>query len=130
MDWPLFTLNVASGLSMLLVMYASYMLVKDSRGELARAFKIILIGYIPSAVLHFLNSIAYFGFSFIPEDPALLNIISLTGQITSTLSVFIAIYFMKRALLDKIANFAKKYGEKGGKPRLPGRADANRPKKI
>ncbi|VVB98638.1 Uncharacterised protein [uncultured archaeon] len=109
MDLPIFVLNFASGISMLLVIYAAYMMVRHSRGDSAAAFKIILIGHVPSALVHFLASLAYFGVPLIPDENSFFYaVLNHGGQVVSALSVFIAIYVMKRVLFDKIAKFANR----------------------
>ncbi len=110
MELTNFVLNFASSIAMLLVIYAAYMMVHRSRGEFANAFKIILIGHIPSAAVHFLNSLSYFGISVLPDDgSAAYNALNQGVQVISALSVFIAIYVVKKVLFDKIEKFTRRY---------------------
>lgn len=116
MELPIFVLNFASGISMLLVIYAAYMLVHDSKGDLAKAFKIILLGHVPSAVIHFFGSLAYFDVNVLPETGSVAYaLLNYTAEVISALSVFLAIYVIKRALFDKIAQFRMQAGKGDGK---------------
>lgn len=109
MDLSVFVLNFASGISMLLVIYAAYMMVRTSKGDFSNAFKIILLGHVPSAAIHFLNSLGYLGYQVLPDDTSpVYTLLIYGGQVISALSVFIAIYMVKRALLDKIVKFVKR----------------------
>ncbi len=110
MEQETFVLNFASGISMLLVIYASYMFVRNSNSDFSHAFKIILVGHTPSMAIHFLNSLSYFGFGLMPDDASITyNAINYIGQLISTLSVFLAIYTIKKVLYDKIEKFRKRY---------------------
>jgi hypothetical protein len=106
MDLPIFVLNFASGMSMLLVIYAAYMMVRHSRGDSAAAFKIILVGHVPSGLVHFMASLSYFGIPLMPDENSFFYAaLNHSGQVVSALSVFIAIYIMKLVLFDKITRF-------------------------
>lgn len=114
MELTTFVLNFASSISMLLVIYAAYMMIHRSRGEFANAFKIILVGHIPSAAVHFLNSLSYFGINVLPDEGSqVYNALNLGVQVISALSVFIAIYEVKKALFDKIEKFTRRFRRNG-----------------
>ena len=114
MDAAVFVLNFASGISMLLVIYAAYMMIGNSKGDFANAFKVILFGHVPSAAVHFLASLSFFGLNVLPGNGGVYEALNQTCQVISALSVFAAIYLVKKTLYDKIAQFAGKFG-KGGR---------------
>lgn len=115
MEQQTFILNFASGISMLLVIYASYMFVRNSNSDFAYAFKIILIGHMPSTILHFLSSLSFFGFELMPNETSFLYYtLNYIFQLISTLSVFFAIYTIKKVLYDKIEWFKKRYKDTRG----------------
>ncbi len=118
MEMVVFVLNFASGISMLLVIYAAYMMVSNSKGDFAKAFKIILVGHTPSVMIHLLGSLSYFGIEIIPYGKGTAYIaLNLSSQIISALSVFIAIYVIKRALYDKIEKFLTQFRKSGESPK-------------
>lgn len=109
MNFSVFALYFASGISMLLVIYTAYLLVKGSKGDFANAFKIIIVGHFPSAIMYFLASLSYFGIMIIPDEgSAAYDAIKNIVHVTTMLSIFISIYVMKVTLFDKIARFAAK----------------------
>lgn len=108
MSGDFFLFNFAGAIAMMLVIYASYLILGKSKGELANAFRITLAGHIPSAVVHFLRSLSYFGIKIFPEGEAFYWTLNQGVQIIAALSVLATIYIIKKTLFDKIANFTKK----------------------
>lgn len=111
MNLPTFMMYFASAVSMVLVIYAAYLMVKDSKGNFAKAFRVIIGGHIPSAVMNLLTATQYLDNGIMPPEAALLYpAFNHIAHAISALSVFIAVYLVKKELYDKIAQFTKRIG--------------------
>ncbi len=116
MNVAVFLLYFASAISTLLVIYAAYMMVRDSRANFANAFKIIIGGHIPGVIVNLVNAFEYFDIGIIPPESTMLRTaLNHIAQIFGTLSIFLAIYMVKKELYDKISKFTKKLkGKRNG----------------
>lgn len=95
-----------------LIIYAAYSMVRNSNCEFANAFKIIILGHIPSAILYILSLLPYFEINLLPKYGSMFYTILNQGvQMLSTLSVFIAIYVMRKVLFHKIERFTQRVKE-------------------
>ncbi len=114
MDETSAIVHFAAGLAILLVIYASYMTVRESKGNLASAFRIILIGHIPLTLIHLVSALSDMGIiGQLFNNGAIHEPLNDVGEALSALSVFLAIYKVKKELYDKIVKFTGKFKREG-----------------
>ncbi|VVB98637.1 Uncharacterised protein [uncultured archaeon] len=89
--------HLGSAIAMFVVIAFSFYMVRSTRGRMSEGFKIILMGHVPLMLLHTIEA-AMILFSSGGMSELKLDFLEQTAQVIAALSIFAAIYIIRRTL--------------------------------
>lgn len=87
--------RASATVAMFVLIAYSFYVVRNTRGKMSEAFKIIIIGHLPMLAFYIVETAAFFVTDFAQSDIKTI-FLEQTAQVIAALSVFIAIYIIKR----------------------------------
>lgn len=87
--------RLASTIAAVLVVIFSFYMIRKTRGRMVGSFKMMLIGHTPVALVYVAELLLTF-YGIYEEGDLRVVFIEQTAQVVAALSVFLAIYLIKR----------------------------------
>lgn len=89
--------HLSTALAMLILIAFSFYMLKNTKGRLSEGFKIIIIGHTPLLFLQIAEAaFIYYNYKNIDVISGELSLLEQTTQAIAALSIFIAIYLIKK----------------------------------
>ncbi len=95
--------HLAASITMTIVIAFSLYMLRNSKGKMSEAFKIIIFGHVPMLVVHGAKTLSFLLADFELSDIKFV-FLEQTAQVIAALSIFIAIYLIKQGSFQNIGD--------------------------